>query len=218
MENSYNILETMLIIYASDEGKLKVYLQKKGDEPYKGHWILPSKILNNDILPEDNIKEIYKEMIGLDETQFYQNKVFSTLDRNPNDRVIGISYVAITDKRLTDIKQNNENNSWFEVDTLPKMGFDHAYVIEEVTKNIKRKIINNYDDVLLKFFPSDFTLPELQTFYESVLDKKIDRRNFHKKFVSQNLVIDTGFKISSKSGRPSTLYRFNEDKMKGKRI
>ena len=30
MENSYyNVLETLLLIYASDEGKLKIYLKKK---------------------------------------------------------------------------------------------------------------------------------------------------------------------------------------------
>ena len=219
MEKSYyNVLETLLLIYATDGGKLKIYLKKKNDEPYKGYWTLPSAPLDTETTLEENAHIIYSGMTGLDETTMFQSKAFSSLDRNPNARIIGISFIAITDKALTDMKQNADDKAWFEVDELPKMGFDHANIIEEVSKDVKKKIVTNYDDMLLAFFPSDFTLPELQSFYENVLGKSIDRRNFHKKFVNQDLVIDTGFKTSRGSGRPGTLYRFNVDKMKGKRI
>ena len=219
MENSYyNLLETLLLIYSVDEGKLKIYLKKKQDEPYKGYWTLPSAPLDTQTTIEENTHKIYKSMTNLDETYMFQSKVFSDLNRDPNNRIIGISFIAITDKTLTDIKQDNKEVAWFDVEELPKLGFDHANIIEEVTKEVKRKIIVNYNDMLLAFFPSDFTLPELQNFYENVLGKPIDRRNFHKKYVNQELVIDTGFKTSKGSGRPGTLYRFNLEKMKGKRI
>lgn len=219
MESSYyNLLETLLLIYSVDEGKLKIYLKKKQDEPYKGYWTLPSAPLDTQTTIEENAHKIYKSMTNLDETYMFQSKVFSDLNRDPNNRIIGISFIAITDKTLTDIKQDNKEVAWFDVEELPKLGFDHANIIEEVTKEVKRKIIVNYNDMLLAFFPSDFTLPELQNFYENVLGKPIDRRNFHKKYVNQELVIDTGFKTSKGSGRPGTLYRFNLEKMKGKRI
>ncbi len=219
MENSYyNVLETLLLIYASDEGKLKIYLQKKQDEPYKGYWVLPSATLDNKTTLEENAHKIYKDMTNLDETYMFQSKIFSNLDRNPNNRVIGTAFVAVTDKTLTDMKQESNDKAWFDIQELPKLGFDHANIIEEVSKEISSQITTNYNDMLLAFFPSDFTLPELQLFYENVLGKPIDRRNFHKKYVNQELVIDTGFKTSKGSGRPGTLYRFNLDKMKGKRL
>ncbi len=219
MESSYyNLLETLLLIYSVDEGKLKIYLKKKQDEPYKGYWTLPSAPLDTQTTIEENAHKIYKSMTNLDETYMFQSKVFSDLNRDPNNRIIGISFIAITDKTLTDIKQDNKEVAWFDVEELPKLGFDHANIIEVVTKEVKNKIIANYNDMLLAFFPSDFTLPELQNFYENVLGKPIDRRNFHKKYVNQELVIDTGFKTSKGSGRPGTLYRFNLEKMKGKRI
>ncbi len=219
MENSYyNIVETLLLIYAADEGKLKIYLKKKQEEPYKGYWTLPSAPLDNVTTLEENVNIIYKNMTGLEESTVFESKSFSNLDRDPSGRIIGMSFIAVTDKGLTDMKQSTSDKEWFEVDELPKLGFDHASIINTVTEDVKKKIISNYDDMLLAFFPSDFTLPELQNFYENVLGKPIDRRNFHKKFVNQELVIDTGFKTSKGSGRPGTLYRFNEDKMKGKRI
>ena len=99
MENSYyNVLETLLLIYASDEGKLKIYLQKKQDEPYKGYWVLPSATLDNKTTLEENAHKIYKDMTNLDETYMFQSKIFSNLDRNPNNRVIGTAFVAVTDK------------------------------------------------------------------------------------------------------------------------
>ena len=213
-----NYIETPLIILSADEGKLKIYLEKKQDEPYKGYWTLPSAPLDTQTTIEENAHKIYKSMTNLDETYMFQSKVFSDLNRDPNNRIIGISFIAITDKTLTDIKQDNKEVAWFDVEELPKLGFDHANIIEVVTKEVKNKIIANYNDMLLAFFPSDFTLPELQNFYENVLGKPIDRRNFHKKYVNQELVIDTGFKTSKGSGRPGTLYRFNLEKMKGKRI
>lgn len=218
MENYYNILEVLVLIYAADEGKLKIYLKKKQDEPYKGYWTLPNAPLDNQTTLEENAHKIYENMTNLNETVMFQNKVFSNLDRNQKDRVIGVSFVAITDKDLTDIKKENNDKAWFDVDELPKLGFDHEEIISAVSKEVKKQITTNYNDMFLAFFPSDFTLPELQNFYENVLGKPIDRRNFHKKFVNQELVIDTGFKTSKGSGRPGTLYRFNSSKMKGKRI
>ena len=217
MEN-YITLETLLITYAIDNGVLKVYLKKKEEEPYKGYWTIPSKMLESKNTLEEDALNIYKSMTGLEKGIIYQSQTFSEIDRNPDKRIIGVSYIAITDNQLSEIKQNDENKSWFEVDNLPKMAYDHQHIIETVTKDIKKKIVTNYDDILLNFFPSDFTLPELQCLYENILQKKLDRRNFHKKFVSQNLVIDTGFKTSKKNGRPSTLYIFDKEKMKGKRI
>ena len=219
MEKSYyNVVETLLLILSADEGKLKIYLEKKKDEPYKGYWTIPNRILDNETTLEQNAKNIYKDTTGLEEGKIFQAKAFSDINRLKNDRVIAVSFIAITDKTLTDIKQNTSDKAWFQIDELPKLGFDHEQIINEVITELSKKITTNYNDMLIKFFPSDFTLPELQNFYEYVLNKPIDRRNFHKKFVNQDLVIDTGFKQTKANGRPGTLYRFNIDKMKGKRI
>ena len=212
-----NYIETPLIILSADEGKLKIYLEKKQDEPYKGYWILPSKILDDQTTLEQNAQIVYQNMTNLDKGVIFQTRAFSDLNRH-QVRTIAISFTAITEKTLTDMKKGINDKSWFQIDELPKLGFDHEYIINEVIKEIRKKITTNYDDMLLKFFPSDFTLPELQSFYEYVLNKPIDRRNFHKKFVGQDLVIDTGFKTSKGSGRPGALYRFNEEKMKGKKL
>ncbi len=216
----YNILESFLVIYAASQGKLKVFLKKKKMDPYKGYWILPGDILTNDETIEQSAIKIYKNTTNLNTSKIFQGKIFSNLDRDPNGRIIAATSIAITDEKLVNIKHDDDTNEmqWFDVDKLPKMGYDHKEIINQVTEEVKRKIVNNYDDILLDFFPNDFTLPELQKFYETISKKTMDRRNFHKKFVSQNLVIDTGLKVNSGNGRPGRLYKFNKEKMKGKKI
>ena len=73
-----------------------------------------------------------------------------------------------------------------------------------------RRIINS--NILKILFPSDFALPELQKIYESVLNIKIDRRNFRKKLINLGYIIPTGELNEGYTGRPAKLYRFNEEK------
>ena len=65
-------------------------------------------------------------------------------------------------------------------------------------------------NILKILFPSDFTLPELQRLYEQILGKKLDRRNFRKKFINLGLIEDTGDKNEGAAGRPAKLYRLKE--------
>lgn len=217
-ENYNNIIETLDVIYAASGGKLKVFLTRKKDDPYKGYWILPGEFLKNDETLDDKAMEIYQKTTSLSNGKISQSKIFSDLNRYPDRRIIAQSYFSITDERLVTIKNENEESAWFDTDELPKLAYDHEAIILAVTKEVKTKIINNTDDILLDFFPNDFTLPELQKFYETVMGKKMDRRNFYKKFVSQDLVLDTGVKTTGSSGRPGVLYRFNVEKMRGKRV
>ncbi len=219
MPNTYfNIIEALVLICSASKGSLKVYLERRTEDPYKGYWMLPGGRVSNNETLEEKASEIFKDATGLENEKMFQSKIFSDLDRGGDERVIAQSFFAITDADVTAIKDSEKNMEWFDVDELPKIAFDHAKIINDVINEIKLKIVNNYDDILLDFFPSDFTLPELQKFYESIAGKKMDRRNFYKKFVSQDLVVDTGIKTTGSSGRPGVLYRFNVEKMKGKRI
>lgn len=218
MENI--VLETVLVICAASNGKLKVFLERKQEDPYKGYWILPNSTLQNNETLETSAENLYQKTTNLSSMKLFQSYTFSNLDRNPNQRTIAQSFVIITDEKTVSIKtlENASEMHWFDTEELPKLGYDHENIINKVISEVKKRIINNYDNILVDFFPNDFTLPELQRFCETIYNKKIDRRNFHKKFVSQELVIDTGIKTVGGSGRPGLLYRFNKENMHGKKI
>ena len=99
--------------------------------------------------------------------------------------------------------------SWFTIDKLPKIGYDHSKVVDVALSQLKNKL--NQSQTLQQIFPSDFTLPEIQKIYEQVLTKELDRRNFRKKFLNLDLIEETGEKAPSITGRPAKLYRFKKN-------
>lgn len=209
-ENSV-LIEVLINIFTVEKGNLKILLSRKTTEPYKGYWELPNKILNKEETLEEKKEIILEETLGTKNVYTEQNHTFSKLDRNPNGRVLATSYIGLIDSKTIEIKNKKEDNKeyeWFTINELPKLAYDHKEVIEKATELLKTKLINI--NILKKLFPSDFTLPELQGIYENILNKKLDRRNFRKKFINLGLIEDTGYKSEGRSGRPAKLYRFKE--------
>ena len=64
----------------------------------------------------------------------------------------------------------------------------------------------------MNLLPGKFSLRELQNLYEAILNIKLDRRNFRKKFFAMDFLIDTGEEEQNVPHRPGKLYRFNYDK------
>lgn len=202
------ILEALASVFTIEEGILKILLLKKKDEPYKGYWILPGGVIDDDKTVEETIEENVLKQVGLSGLNYEQDSVFSSLDRVPNKRVIAISLISIADEfRIKSHKvETDYEYSWFSIDKLPKIGYDHIRVIESAISQLKSKL--NHTQTIKQIFPSDFTLPELQKIYEQVLTRQLDRRNFRKKFIKLDLIEETGYKAQSITGRPAKLYRF----------
>ena len=212
MEEYAVILETLVSIFTVDKGSLKVLLMKKKTNPYHGYWILPSNIMTNKETLEDNIYSTINGRLGYPEMYLEQGHIFSNLDRDPDERIVGVSYLALIDSKTLEIKKEDRPDlelQWFNIDDIPKMGYDHEIIVKDSIKLLSKKLLNS--KVLKNLFPSDFTLPEIQKVYEQLLGRELDRRNFRKKFINLGLVTDTGDKNIGGNGRPGKLYRFNED-------
>lgn len=204
-------IEALASIFTIVDGKFKILLTRKKTEPYKGYWILPGNIVDKEKTLEETIEEFVSEKIGLSNLDYEQCDTFSAIDRNPSKRVIGVSFISIIDFRTIALQQatTDESKEWFEIDNLPKIGYDHLAVIQSAIDALKRKIRRS--SALKKIFPSDFTLPEIQKMYEQVLGHDLDRRNFRKKFVKADLIEETGDKAPGANGRPAKLYQFKEE-------
>jgi 8-oxo-dGTP diphosphatase len=207
-----NIVETLISIFTIDKGKLKVLLLRKKTEPYKGYWTLPGGFLTDTETLEDNISDVVFDKCGIPNLFIEQAHVFSEINRNPDERIIACSFIGLIDSKSIEIKREERSNiesSWFTIDAIPKMGYDHEIIIENAIEHLRKKIVNS--NVLKSLFPSDFTLPELQRVYEQILGQELDRRNFRKKFINLGLIEDTGYKNEGANGRPAKLYQFKEE-------
>ena len=207
-----NYLESLITIFTVDKGIVKVLLIRKQTDPYKGYWSLPGNGLKNNETLENNITDALLDQTGLLNVYIEQCYTFSALNRNSEERVIATSFMGIVDSISAVIKRQNRPNiisEWFPINDIPKMAYDHEAVIKKNIEFLKRKIVNI--NTLKAFFPSDFTLPEIQKVYEQILGKTFDRRNFRKKFIGLNLIEDTNEKNIGFNGRPAKLYKFKDN-------
>ena len=124
-------------------------------------------------------------------------------------RMIAITYLGVIDCTKVKILKETTKTSdadWFQIDRIPELGYDHKEILEEAIEYLKKKIFES--KILKELFPKTFTIPQLYSAYVSILEKKIDRRNFRKKLLADGIIRDTG-KLQTQTGKKSAkLYSF----------
>lgn len=204
------LIETLIGIFTIEHGNIKILLTRIKNEPYKGYWALLGNDLMIDETLENNVTDVVIEQAGLSNISIEQCHVFSGLERNKEVRKIAVTFIGLIDSKTVELKKLDSSNElgWFNITDLPRTGYDHDIIVKYMIEFLKKKLMNTSS--LKTLFPSDFTLPELQKIYELILDKELDRRNFRKKFITTDIVEDTGYKSEGFNGRPAKLYRFKE--------
>ncbi len=196
-------------IFTIDKGILQVLLIKRKNEPYKDKWALTGGALYNDEDLEEGLsREIY-EKTGLKDLEVKFSHVFGKKDRSPVMRMIAITYIGMIDASKVEIAKDTlktSNASWFKIDEVPELAYDHNEIITEAIKTLKEEILKT--DLLKVFFPTGFTLPELQKIYENILNKKLDRRNFRKKILNTNIIIGTEEEKTFEGKKKAKIYKF----------
>ncbi len=104
---------------------------------------------------------------------------------------------------------------WHSVEDLPPLAFDHKEIIEYSLKRTRERL--ELCPVAFQLLPKKFTLTELQKSYELILKKDLDKRNFRKKMLSTNMLIDLNEYSKTGSKRPAALYSFDTITLDSKR-
>ncbi len=196
-------------IFTVDKGNTKVLLIKRSNEPYKDMWALPGGALYNNEDLEIGLNRELKEKTGIENVNLSLFNVYGKLDRSPVFRMVAIGYIGVIDSnRINLIRETlkTSNADWFNIQEIPNLAYDHNEILNDAKETLKRKIFET--DILKNLFNKEFTLPELQKVYETILDKKFDRRNFRKKLINDGVIIDTNKVINFEGKKPAKLYKF----------
>lgn len=198
------------VVFGLDEAqKLKILLIKRGVEPYKESWALPGGFVRiEESIETAAIRELQEET-GIEQVFLEQLYTFGEVKRDPRDRVITIAYYALINicEYTLQAQTDAMNVNWFAVESLPTLAFDHGYILQVAKQRLKGKL--RYQPIGFELLPSKFTLTQLQRLYETVLEKKLDKRNFRHKILKMKLLIDTQEIETNVSHRPAKLYQFN---------
>ena len=190
---------------------LQVLLVKRRSWPYEGMWAIPGGFVLMDESLEAAAKRELQEETGVHDVYLEQLYTFGDPGRDPRTRVITVVYFALLDSERLQVKAASDaaDVGWFSLYELPPLAFDHAQILQYTLNRLRGKL--DYTTIAFNLLPEQFTLRELQSVYEIILHRKLDKRNFRKKILSTGILEDTGAKKMEGTHRPARLYRFNPD-------
>ena len=203
------------LIFGFDEGELKILLIERNEEPFKDLWALPGYLVGNDEAITHAAERILYELTGLRDIFMDQFYVFGEVDRHPQGRVVTVAYYALIRingvKDLKPVTDYAKSAEWFNINNLPEvLAFDHRSIFDKGFERIKQKI--SYEPIAFELLPEKFSLTQLQSLYEVILNKKLDKRNFRKKMLNYGILKELDEKEKGVSYRAAKLYRFDRRK------
>ena len=215
MEYSYRYPHPALTVdcavFGLDEGRLKVLLVERGEEPYRGAWALPGGFVRLDEGLEAAALRELEEETGVRELYLEQLGAFGEPGRDPRERVVTVAYFAIVNLFDHPARGGSDASAaaWFEADAPPRLAFDHADILAAALDRLRGKL--RREPLAFEFLPRAFTLTQLQRFYETVLGAPLDKRNFRKKVLSYGILEELDEFEAGAAHRAARLHRFDRD-------
>jgi len=217
------------VIFGYHEKQLKVLLQRPaGIEK----WFLPGGYIRRIETIEEAAIRIAEDRTKLKNLYLKQFKSFGTPKRisdEPDftpklyepleldsthwvfDYFVSIGYYTLTE--FSKVEPNGEYYMeecvWWDINNIPAMMFDHRNIISEALNSLRIDIL--HFPIGIELLPEKFTLPEIHCLYETILDRKLDSRNFSKKLIAMGIIKKLEEKRNIGAHRSPNLYVFNKE-------
>lgn len=200
------------VVFGLDEQDLKVLLIERGAEPFAGCWALPGGFVHVDETIDAAALRELEEETGLQIRFLEQLYTFGEVERDPRERVVTVAYYALVrlDEHPLQAASDARDANWFPLTQLPKLAFDHQHVLDTAHERLRGKV--RYQPIGFELLPKKFTLRQLQHLYETVLGRPLDKRNFRKKILGMDLLIELDQWEADVAHRAARLYRFDRRK------
>ena len=206
-------VDTVILTMFDDE--LKVLLIKRHNEPFKDKWAIPGGYVRMSENLDQAAERVLKEKTGVDNVFLEQLYTFGDPLRHPTSRVITCAYFALV--RANDVQVFSDPDvAWHNVEDLPPLAFDHRQIIDYSRKGARERL--DVCPVAYQLLNEKFTLTEMQKAYELIMGKQLDKRNFRKKVLCTEGLIELNEFSKFTSKRPARLYTFdkiNLDSLRG---
>ena len=193
------------VIFGFHNDALKVLLLKI---KYADEFALPGGFILKDEHIDSAAKRVLKERTGLQDIFMQQFHVFSEPNRSTKkinkkfldnsgismneswmfERFITVGFTALVD--FTKVQPVADSFSqfceWYDVNNIPTLILDHNNILKNALNNLRMQL--NYQPVGYNLLPKKFSMPDLQKLYETILDVKLDRRNFQRKIIATGIL------------------------------
>jgi 8-oxo-dGTP diphosphatase len=203
-----------LVIFTVLEGHLQLLLVERPDtsgEPCPGQWALPGGFV--DVLKDDSLISCARrklfEKTGVKSPYLEQLGSWGSRTRDPRGWSSTHVYFALIPAKGVELKTggNARAVAWRPVDELDSgspLAFDHDEIAQAALRRLRDKV--EYTSLPAFLLVEPFTLPQLQSMYEVVLGRPLDKSAFRTRMLAAGFLQEAGF-LAGQSNRPAMGYR-----------
>jgi 8-oxo-dGTP diphosphatase len=201
--------EVLSVVLSVRHDTLSVLLWRRRQAPDAGRWALPG----GGVEPRLRLREAITEHLATkvdvrDIAWLEQVATHSRVDRDPRGRVLATGYLALVPTGSEPALP--EDTSWFPVDDLPPLAFDHHYFVEAAVERLRAKL--SYTNIGFALAPEEFTIQGLREIVSAALGYDVGPTNLHRVMTRRGMIEPTGARSTpgQGGGRPAALYRFRK--------
>ena len=219
-------------LFGFDGGSLKLLLirQKTAEggplSEENLQMALPGDFVHDDESLDAAAGRVLLELTGLDNVYLKQFHAFGNPDRvkglkdqqwlrtfreHPENRVMTVAYFGLVSlhEHTPAASSFAGDADWTDVDAIPDLAFDHNDIATMALDTLEEQLESKH--IGFAMLPKKFTLRQLQSLHETVLDKKLDKRNFRQNVKRMDHVVPLNEKEEGVLHKPAQLFTFDAE-------
>ena len=201
------VVAVLVAIFTVVEDEFRVLLIQRSAAPDLGKWAIPGGGLQQDESLDSAAVRKLEEETGVTDVFLEQLYTFGDLDDHTAGGSVAVVYFALVDHTRVRLADRPEwQPDWFPMAELPVLALRNERVLEVARQRITNKL--EYTNAAYSLLPQFFTLTDLQGVYESILGRRLDKRNFRRRMLAAELLLGTNRTAKTGRHRPARLYRF----------
>jgi 8-oxo-dGTP diphosphatase len=128
------------------------------------------------------------------------------------DYFVSVGFYTLTEFSKVEVRKGpyEAGCKWWPINDLPLLMFDHSLIIAEALKALRLHIA--HFPIGYELLPEKFTLPEIHSLYETILEKSLDDRNFSKRLMATGIIVKLNETKKIGAHRSPFLYKFDKEK------
>jgi len=193
------------VIFGYEDRKLKVLLIQSDLKEFEGMNSLLGDLVKPDEDMEDAPYRVLEQRTGLQNVFLEQVYTFGTVNRHPSGRVITTAYYSLVNINSHKLRLTANDLHWHPVNEIEFMAFDHKKILNTCLCRLREQVMEQ--PIVFNLLDDKFSLRELQDLYEAILGVELDRRNFRKRIMLKNWLVDLNEMEEDVPHRPGKLYK-----------
>ena len=171
---------------------------------------------------DDAANRILKELTNLEGIFLHQFHTFGNPERvkglkdqdwlrafreHPEAHVITVSYYSLV--RMDGFKPEASSfaskTQWIRLKDIPDLAFDHNEIVSTALDHLRNDV--EQKQIGFELLPEKFTLSQIQSLHEAILERKLDKRNFRKSIKKLETIVPLNEKQIGVTHKPGQLFK-----------